>query len=508
MAYLHGYEHDAFISYAHGPKFNLFNSDDDGDLLSQWSRTLVQDLGEQVAVKLGTKEPDRTLSLWMDPNLRGNEPLSDTLKKAIEGSALLVVIMSPYYLASSWCGKEVEWFAAVPGYLQRRIFVVHAWWTDRMKWPLALKDHDGESGLGYSFVPREEEGADPFGYPCSSEKERKYLDAVARLAKDIAKEIKAIDQRNASVQVTAPNRSVFLGYMSETLQESREELRTCLAGQDIAVVPPVGEDPVDEASLGEALATYALRSSAVVLIANEYPGLWPRNHPGGFVGYQLQRAHELAVPCHLWLQVEDVTRVKKPEYRQFLEDLSTQARSANVALHYADAKAFAADIRSRLDAAAPQAGTGVEQLAVICSNLPEDKSRGQVFRDAIQTALRDTRREIFTFDFANTKEPVKLRKVGERVRDADTVLVLCFDQEWDWARMLIKEISGLSELRAGCRTKILVAGPADKNGGLYDASVFGFKTLDGMDGSTERLQQLLKHEFDLAVPPSSAAARH
>jgi len=100
---------------------------------------------------------------------------------------------------------------------------------------------------------------------------------------------------------------------------------------------------------------------------------------------------------------------------------------------------------------------------------------------------------------------VKLRKVGERVRDADTVLVLCFDQEWDWARMLIKEISGLSELRAGNRTKLLVAGPADKNGGLYDASVFGFKTLDGTDGSPERLQQLLKHEFAPAVSPSNAA---
>src|SRR5262245_60286981 len=150
MAYLRGYEHDAFVSYAHGPKFQLFNSDD-GDLLSQWSRELVQDLGEQIAVKLGTKEPGRALSLWMDPTLRGNEPLSDTLKEAIERSALLVVIMSPYYLESDWCGKEVEWFTAVPGHDQRRIFVVRAWWTDRTQWPSGLKDHDGESALGYSF---------------------------------------------------------------------------------------------------------------------------------------------------------------------------------------------------------------------------------------------------------------------------------------------------------------------------------------------------------------------
>jgi hypothetical protein len=131
MAYLRGYEHDAFVSYAHGPKFNLFTSDDDGDLLSQWSRTLVQDLGEQVAVKLGTKQPDHALSLWMDPNLRGNEPLSDTIRKAIEGSAL-VVIMSPL---SRIDGAGRRWNGSLPsGYLQRRIFVIHAWWTDD-KWP-------------------------------------------------------------------------------------------------------------------------------------------------------------------------------------------------------------------------------------------------------------------------------------------------------------------------------------------------------------------------------------
>jgi hypothetical protein len=61
----------------------------------------------------------------------------------VRGSALLVVIMSPFYLASAWCGKEVAWFAEetrsriAP---RARVFVVHAQPTERGAWPPPLAD--------------------------------------------------------------------------------------------------------------------------------------------------------------------------------------------------------------------------------------------------------------------------------------------------------------------------------------------------------------------------------
>src|SRR5262249_29141950 len=145
---------------------------------------------------------------------------------------------------SQWCGKEVEWFSADKRGRRdrRRIFVVRAWWTDETTWPAVLREWDG---LGYSFLPRDAEEADPFGYPCSSESDPAYWTAVMKLAGDIAREIKVIARGDVDVaevegRVTPPDSSarpsssptanqVFLGFMSETLEEDRSELRARLS---------------------------------------------------------------------------------------------------------------------------------------------------------------------------------------------------------------------------------------------------------------------------------------
>src|ERR1700758_5156551 len=106
MPYLRGYQHDVFVSYAHGPKTN-FCTTAENDFLSEWSRRLVSDLTSAVAVKLGTKDPERRVDLWVDAVLQGNHPLNETIQQRVENSALLIVIMSRFYLDSPWCGREV-----------------------------------------------------------------------------------------------------------------------------------------------------------------------------------------------------------------------------------------------------------------------------------------------------------------------------------------------------------------------------------------------------------------
>lgn len=491
MAFLTGHQHDVFVSYAHGPRYALNPHE---DLLFQWSEKLVHDLRNQISVKLNTKDPARQADLWMDPNLTSNQPLTATIENAVKGSALLLVVMSPYYLASDWCGKEVEWFGANAGKdAVNRIFVVRAWWTDQTKWPATLRALD-QPDPGYCLYPRREENADPLGYPVSKEKDgAEYLDALKPLVKDMTNKLLELNDHSAGRIPTAP--SVFLGCMSDALQDEREELRDCLTARGFTVLPPKTEDPVDEASLCDAFSAHLSQSSALVLIANEIPPLWPRDQAGGFVNYQMQWANKSDVPCYLWLRVDDLGRVRKEEYRQFLETLSQQAEKADLGLRYANVEDFVEDIQRKLESRTERPRTGVEQLAVICSNFPADKDAGVSFREAIREAVRDTKREIFLFDFADTQEQLKLRNLGERIRDADTVLVLCFDQEWDWARGLIKQISGLSELRDRRKARLLVAGPQDRQNGLYDASVFGFKTVDGLHVAADQLKQVLKQEI-------------
>lgn len=499
MSYLSAYRHDAFVSYAHGPRTALFRGEDD-DLLGQWSRHLVRDLTTLIAVKLGTKDEARRVSLWMDAALAGNEPLNDALKEHVEQSALLLVIMSPYYLQSQWCGREIEWFTAMQAgkRAKHRVFVARAWWTDAARWPAHLKSQDG---VGYCFLPQDDEHADPFGYPCSKDRDPAYWSVVMRLATDMAKEIKSIElerQENLrpgnSGRPQAPDRSVFLGFATDSLQDDRQELRERLTASGFRVVPPVEEDPVDETSLRTALETYLRSSGGLVLMANEYPGLWPRGDDGGVVSFQMQVAKQYNIPSYLWLRVADLGRVRKAEYRTYLERVVARAISDGTTLQHDSIDAFAIYVQERVQSSAACDGS-VEEVAVICSNLSADSAVCVDFREATLQAVHETKREMFIFDFAGNGEQVKLAKLGERIREADTVLVLCFDQAWDWARGLIREISSLSDPRDGQRAKLLVAVPRDQNQGLYDASVFGFRTVNGLTVGADRLRAMVAQEI-------------
>jgi len=138
--YLSGYDHDIFVSYVRQ------------DELSEWTERLREELGKALNLILFLKPPAALVDVWIDDRLRLNLPLDGELKCRVERSALLLIIMSPLYLRSDWCGKEVAWFAAAANQRSlsnRRVFVVHAFPTDRTGWPEPL------SGLlGYQFFAR------------------------------------------------------------------------------------------------------------------------------------------------------------------------------------------------------------------------------------------------------------------------------------------------------------------------------------------------------------------
>jgi hypothetical protein len=92
--------------------------------------------------------------------------LTDQLQQHISRSALLMVLMSPDYLKSSWCKDEREWWCSrqvrsdLPN--DGRIPIVHIW--PRAKddiWPSALSDSRGIPLIGFPFT----EGKAPMERP-------------------------------------------------------------------------------------------------------------------------------------------------------------------------------------------------------------------------------------------------------------------------------------------------------------------------------------------------------
>src|SRR5271165_6028959 len=92
MAYVPGFEHDIFISYAHG---------DDRD----WINRLLDRLKPELKRRLGI-EP----TIWIDKgDLRSSRDFRQEIPDSVRSSAVFVLLPSPTYIRSPYCvGEECQ----------------------------------------------------------------------------------------------------------------------------------------------------------------------------------------------------------------------------------------------------------------------------------------------------------------------------------------------------------------------------------------------------------------
>jgi hypothetical protein len=104
MAYILGFEHDIFISYAHVD--NLVADDEKGEKgwISQFHKQLEIALAQRIG-RMGL------VKIWRDKKLEGDHLFDQTIAQGLEKSALFVAILSNGYLASQYCcDKELRRF--------------------------------------------------------------------------------------------------------------------------------------------------------------------------------------------------------------------------------------------------------------------------------------------------------------------------------------------------------------------------------------------------------------
>ena len=88
-AFVPGFQHDLFISYAH---------EDD----KRWVQAFEDELRDEVSRRLGMG-----ISVWQDTShIRFGENWQAAIQEGIEGTAAFVAIVSPRYQNSQWCARE------------------------------------------------------------------------------------------------------------------------------------------------------------------------------------------------------------------------------------------------------------------------------------------------------------------------------------------------------------------------------------------------------------------
>lgn len=270
------YEDEIFISYAHI----------DNEPLAEGQRGWVQLLDERLRKRLAQLlgEPAR---IWRDPKLQGNDEFSEILVQKVSKVALLVSIISPRYLKSDWCLRELDEFcrnAVSQGGLtlsgKSRVFKVAKTFTPRQGHPLQL-----HGLLGYEFYEYDEISgrAREFSPEIDPNRDARYWEKLEDLAWDIKQQIERLRSEDER-PVASPSAGTVLGdssapavYLAETtydLSEQRDKIKRELQQRGHQVLPDK-ELPLRGPAIQEAVREYLKRSRLSVHLVGEYYGIIP-----------------------------------------------------------------------------------------------------------------------------------------------------------------------------------------------------------------------------------------
>ena len=310
-AFVPGFEHDVFVSYAHVDNQPLLVP---GGVTAGWVDTLVENLQRLLSQQLGRKEWGK---LWFDPTLRGDEPFPPVLQEAVSRSATLLVIFSEGYLQSDWCRREREAFfqaAAQRGDTPGRLFVVQLMDIERSRWPQEFGDL-----LGYEFFSKEREHAPvrTLRMLADDTGNQLYFRRLDDLSRELAERLRRLrEQPVASVQSPAAATAeitVFLAEVTPDLEEWRDNLRSQLKQVGIQALPTTYYDrspPAFQAAMEKDLAA----STLFVQLLGPYTT--PKTHdlPRGYEGLQLELARAAGKTILRWHDPGlDPKRVRDPE---------------------------------------------------------------------------------------------------------------------------------------------------------------------------------------------------
>lgn len=309
-----------FISYAHADN-PIFDGDTPG-----WVSGFVDKLQKAIERKHGGSQ----VNCWMDFRLEPQRAVDDELRRRIVESKCIVAFMSPRYLESEWCRKEMAAFVEqMGGSAHDRVFLVEILPTDRAQWHPGIQSIGGVklwcSGL-------EQPEAMTLGWPTPNTKEdRDYWKQLNRLADNLARQMQNLPPELPAVVVPLPvsaapaAKVIWIADPTDDVLERRETLAAML--QDIGHrVLPADSYPHRQAEpYRQALDGDLKQADLLVQLLGRLPGRKPAWSDARFVQLQAEAASAEAalrrnLPLRLWRLPEiDLNAVADPVYRALLQ---------------------------------------------------------------------------------------------------------------------------------------------------------------------------------------------
>src|SRR5262245_20887733 len=229
------FQWDVFISYAHIDNQPL--TPEQKGWVTLFHRTLETMLSQQIGAKAG---------IWRDEKLSGNDIFSNEIVDQLPRTALMVSVLTPRYVHSEWCTKEINEFCRIAEHTgglvvdnKARVFKV-------VKTPIDLEQPLPPvvaKVLGYEFYGYDEDQTPREFDPAYGEKSKEeFLRKVYKVARDISQLLARLGagvppDNSAQKDGSPPKPLVYLAECGRDRRDAREALRGELERYGYTVLP-------------------------------------------------------------------------------------------------------------------------------------------------------------------------------------------------------------------------------------------------------------------------------
>ena len=482
------FDRHLFISYAHIDNQPLSPQQ------QGWITRFHATLAAQLSMRIG-----RQAEIWRDDKLRGNDIFADEIVEQFDRTAILISVLTPRYLASEWCTRELREFCTkaqqTGGVIldnQARVFkVLKAPIESQDALPAALRN-----ALGYEFFS-DEDGAPLELDPAYGEKYAQgYFRKVGILAWDAAQLLRRMENaaRPAPGIATPPaaaKATVYLAECSRDRRDVREMLEADLKLHGYAVLPDRRLPLEDEAEYVAAVEHLLERCSlSIHLVGSAYGTVPDGSSQKSVTVLQNERAADRSKAGGLkrviWLP--QATQAAQPQQQVFItalhQDAEMQFGADLVTGDVEELKTAIHATLKQLDRAADtsaqaRAGSGAKLVYLVC----DERDRKSTI--PLRKFLKERGVEVALPAFDG--QAAAVREANQKLLGAcDLVIVFYGAGDEPWKRSTDNELKKMKALRGGAalasRTYLAEPPTSDKHD-LVDMDESGL--IDGLNGFPE-----------------------
>lgn len=477
---LMSFTHDIFISYAHIDDVSPFGQE------KGWIDLLHERLSVLLAQALGY-EP----KIWRDGHdLQGNYELNGAIGEGVTHSLLLVPVISPRYVQSDWCNREMETFhgcepapnTAGPDFRTRVFKVVKTPLPEHLK---KLEPAHIRNLIGYQFYG-EDQSSGLLTEFSPDPTDKHYWKMLNRLVADITKTLIELKhssktstgplkkstegEQKSAVNPATPSKLVYLAETTSDLADERELVRDELRQRGFGVLPehklPLEEVKQTESAVRSDLGRCAL---SVHLVGTRY-GSTPEDDPRSVVRLQEELAAERTATEPGFLRLiwmppglsTPALQITDERQKSFITQLQNRV-TAGAELLQTSIEDLKTRIIEKLNPA-PKTTVRVDprsklkQVYLICEN------RDRSFVRPIKEYLFNQKLEVITWlDEGKAEELMNYHR--KNLKDCDAALIYFGNGDEPWVRKNLEDLEkayGYGRENDWCASAVYVGSPPNE----------------------------------------------